>query len=94
MEEAPRPKDQEILPAPAVPLAGRGRHLHGRGTLGVIVWAGNKYDDTVAHTMGLVTFSLFHLFYSLETANAERTLFSSELLENPILLQARRRSPW
>ena len=31
--------------------------------------------------------SLFHLFYSLETANAERTLFSSELLENPILLR-------
>ena len=37
--------------------------------------------------MGLVTFSLFHLFFSLETANEERTLFSSELLENPILLK-------
>ena len=37
--------------------------------------------------MGLVTFSLFHLFYSLETSNEERTLFSSELLENPILLK-------
>jgi Ca2+-transporting ATPase len=30
---------------------------------------------------------MFHLFYSLETANAERTLFSSELIENPILLR-------
>jgi Ca2+-transporting ATPase len=38
--------------------------------------------------MGLVTFSLFHLFYSLEASNAERTLFSSELIENPILLRA------
>jgi Ca2+-transporting ATPase len=37
--------------------------------------------------MGLVTFSLFHVFYALETANAERTLFSSELIENPILLR-------
>ena len=40
--------------------------------------------------MGLVTFSLFHLFFSLETANEERTIFSSELLENPTLLKARR----
>ena len=37
--------------------------------------------------MGLVTFSMFHLFYSLETSNEERTLFSSELLENPILVK-------
>ena len=37
--------------------------------------------------MGLVTFSIFHLFYALETANAQRTLFSSELIENPILLR-------
>ena len=56
-------------------------------TLAVIVWAGNNYDETVAHTMGLVTFSLFHLFFSLETSDEERTIFSSELLENPILLK-------
>ena len=87
MEEAPRPKDREILPRPLfLWLAGVGIFM-AAGTLGVIVWAGNQYDDTVAHTMGLVVFSLFHLFYSLETANAERTLFSSELLENPILLR-------
>ncbi len=87
MDEAPRPKDQEILPRPLfLWLAGLGIYM-GAGTLGVIVWAGNVHGDTVAHTMGLVTFSLFHLFYSLETANAERTLFSSELLENPTLVK-------
>jgi magnesium-transporting ATPase (P-type) len=37
--------------------------------------------------MGLVTFSMFHLFFSLETSNEERTLFSSELLENPVLIK-------
>ena len=37
--------------------------------------------------MGLATFSLFHLFFSLETANEERTLFSSELIENPTLVK-------
>ncbi len=38
--------------------------------------------------MGLVTFSLFHVFFSLETADEERTIFSSQLLENPTLLKA------
>ncbi len=87
MEEAPRPKDRQILPRPLfLWLAAVGIYM-GAWTLGVIVFAGNNYDEAVAHTMGLVTFSLFHLFYSLETANAERTLFSSELLENPTLVK-------
>ena len=38
--------------------------------------------------MGLVTFSLLHVFFSLETADEERTIFSSQLLENPTLLKA------
>jgi Ca2+-transporting ATPase len=88
MEEKPRPKEQLILPRPLFMwLVGIGLWM-AVGTLGVIVWAGGVHGDTVAHTMGLVTFSLFHLFYSLETANAERTLFSSELLENPTLLKS------
>ena len=37
--------------------------------------------------MGLVTFSFFNLFFSLETADPERTIFSSELLDNPMLLK-------
>ena len=41
----------------------------------------------VAHTMGLVTFSMFNLLFSLETANEERTLFSSELIENQMLVK-------
>jgi Ca2+-transporting ATPase len=38
--------------------------------------------------MGLVTFSLFHLFFSLETSDQQRTIFSSQLLENPTLIKA------
>ena len=59
----------------------------------MIVWAEDAYDEAVAHTMGLVTFSLFHVFFSLETADEERTIFSSELLENPILLKTSGLSP-
>ncbi len=87
MEDAPRPKNEEILPRPLFLWLAFVGIFMGIGTLGVIVWAVNSFDDTVAHTMGLVTFSLFHLFFSLETANEERTIFSSELLENPVLLK-------
>ena len=38
--------------------------------------------------MGLVAFSLLHVFFSLETSDEERTIFSSQLLENPTLLKA------
>jgi P-type Ca2+ transporter type 2C len=87
MEEPPRPKAQQLMPRPLmIWLVGVGLVM-AAGTLGVIVWSGRAYDDAVAHTMGLVTFSLFHVFFSLETANEERTLFSSELLENPMLVR-------
>jgi Ca2+-transporting ATPase len=87
MAESPRPKDQAILPRPLFAwLAFIGLFM-AAVTLGVIVWAGNSFDERVAHTMGLVTFSLLHLFFSLETSDEERTIFSSELLENPVLLK-------
>ena len=87
MEETPRPKDTRLLPRNLfLWLMGIGIYM-SVWTLGVIVYSGNNHGEAVAHTMGLVTFSLFHVFYSLETANDTRTLFSSELLENSILIK-------
>jgi Ca2+-transporting ATPase len=86
MEERPRPKEARLLPRNLfVWLMLIGLYM-AAWTLGVIVWS-DMYGDIVAHTMGLVTFSLFHVFYSLETSNDTRTLFSSELLDNSILLK-------
>jgi Ca2+-transporting ATPase len=88
MEEPPRSKDQPVLPRDlAVWLLFVGL-VFATVTLGIIVWATDAFDETVAHSMGLVAFSLFHVFFSLETANEQRTIFSSELLENPTLLKA------
>ena len=87
MEEAPRPKDQQILPRPLFLWLAFIGIVMGAVTLAVIVWASNNYDERVAHTMGLVTFSIFHLFFAIETSDEERTIFSSELLENPTLLK-------
>ncbi len=88
MDEPPRSKDQPILPRPlAIWLFFVGL-VFAAATLGVIVWASSAYDEAIAHTMALVTFSLFHVFFSLETADEDRTIFSSELIENPTLLKA------
>ncbi len=87
MEQAPRPKDQAILPRRLMTWLVVSGLVMAVGTLGVIVWANNEYGTNVAHTMGLVTFSLFNLLFSLETADEERTVFSSTLFENPTLVK-------
>src|SRR5262249_22633344 len=48
----------------------------GVGTLGVISWAEQARTQGVAHTMGVVTFSLFALFFSIATRDEHRTAFS------------------
>jgi Ca2+-transporting ATPase len=88
MEDAPRPKDAQILPRPLFLWLAFIGLVFAAVTLPLIVWAGDVYDEVVAHTMGLVAFSLFHVFFSIETADEDRTIFSSQLLENPTLLKA------
>jgi Ca2+-transporting ATPase len=39
----------------------------GAGTLGVIMWAERVHNGQIAHTMGVVTFSLYALFFSIAT---------------------------
>jgi Ca2+-transporting ATPase len=88
MAEPPRPKDERILPRPlALWLLAVGL-LMAAVTLAIIVWASGAFDESIGRTMGLVTFSLLHLFFSLETSDERRTIFSSQLLENPTLIKA------
>src|SRR6476661_4838451 len=88
MNDKPRPKDAQILPRPLFIWLAFVGLIFAVVTLPLIVWAGDAYDEVVAHTMGLVTFSLFHVLFSLETADEDRTIFSSQLIENPTLLKA------
>ena len=88
MEDLPRPKDAQILPRPLFMWLAFIGVVFAALTLPLIVWAEGMYDERIAHTMGLVTFSLLHVFFSLETSDEERTIFSSQLLENPTLLKA------
>jgi Ca2+-transporting ATPase len=48
----------------------------GVGTLAVISWAEQERTLAVAHTMGVVTFSLFALLFSVATRDELRTVLS------------------
>ncbi len=88
MNERPRPKDQPILPRPLTIWLVVVGLVMGIGTLGVIAWASGTYDDVVARTMGVTTFSLFRIASSLETADETRSLFTGYILGNAALLKA------
>ena len=76
MARRPRP--------PTEPILTRGRLVWlltvgliiGAGTLGMIGWAERSQSDTVAHTVGLVTFSLYCLFFSIEARDEQATAFT------------------
>ena len=76
MERRPR--------APEEPILTRGQFawlisvglVMGIGTLGVISWAEQAHTREIAHTMGVVTFSLYALFFSIATRDERRTVFS------------------
>jgi Ca2+-transporting ATPase len=87
MERPPRPRDQPMLSRRLNVWLIFCGIVMAIGTLAVIAWADATFDTETGHTMGLVTFSIFHLFFSLETADPERTIFSSELIDNPMLLK-------
>jgi Ca2+-transporting ATPase len=54
----------------------------GVGTLGVLSWAEQVRTEAIAHTMGVVTFSLFALFFSIATKDERRTVFSLDTLSD------------
>ena len=76
MEREPRQPDQPILTRPLFVWLISVGLIMGAGTLGVISWAEQAHTQAVAHTMGVVTFSLYALLFSIETRDARRTAFS------------------
>ncbi|MEU7904610.1 cation-transporting P-type ATPase [Actinoplanes sp. NPDC049118] len=77
MDRRPRRPDQPILDRARMAWLVTIGVIIGIGTLGVIEWAEQRsYPADVAHTMGVVTFSLFALFFSLAVKDERRTVFS------------------
>jgi len=76
MRQPPRPPGRPILTRGLLVWLVTAGVMMGAGTLGVISWADHTYSEAAAHTMGLVTFSLFTLFFLIAAKDERRTAFS------------------
>ncbi len=82
MKRRPRsPSEPVIAPALGVRLGIAGL-LIAVGTLAVVAWAEDRYDLTVATTMGLTTISLLHILAALEWRDPTRTIFTRDTVAN------------
>ena len=88
MSDAPRSPEQRILPSRLFTYLVVVGVVIAVATLGVIWWATDAYGEAVARTMGLATFSLTNIWFALETADEDHSLFSGGIFENPTLLKA------
>ena len=76
MERKPRQPERPILTRGGFAWLMSVGLVMGVGTLGVISWAEQAHNQEIAHTMGVVTFSLYALFFSIATRDERRTVFS------------------
>jgi Ca2+-transporting ATPase len=86
MRRKPRASDEEILPRPLLIWVAIAGFVLGGATLAVIWWADDTYGSVVARTMGLTTFALSNVVFSLTTRDERRSVFSLELLEDRMFL--------
>jgi Ca2+-transporting ATPase len=76
MKRKPRQPDQPILTRGLIVWLVTAGLVIGAGTLGVISWAEQVHTQAIAHTMGVVTFSLYALFFSIAAKDERRTVFT------------------
>jgi Ca2+-transporting ATPase len=76
MERRPRPPSQPILSRGLITWLVSAGLVIATGTLSVISWAEQEHTLTIARTMGVVTFSLLNLFFSIEAKDERQSAFS------------------
>jgi Ca2+-transporting ATPase len=87
MERLPRPSKEALLDRPMLIWLAIMGLVMGGGSLAVIYWASQTYDDTIARTMGMVTFSIGNLAFSLATKDERNSAFSLAVLaDRPFIL--------
>ena len=82
MKRKPRASGEPILPRPLLLWVAIAGLVLGGATLGVIAWADDAYGSTVARTMGLTTFAISNVLFSLCTRDERRSVFSLEVFED------------
>jgi P-type Ca2+ transporter type 2C len=87
MKRKPRPSSEQILPRPLLIWVCIAGLVLGGATLGVIGWADDHYGSSaVARTMGMTTFALSNVFFSLCTRDERRSVFSLDVLDDRMFL--------
>jgi Ca2+-transporting ATPase len=87
MRRKPRASDEQILPRPLLIWVAIAGVVLGGATLGVIGWADDHYGSSaIARTMGLTTFAISNVMFSLATRDERRSLFSLDVLEDRMFL--------
>ena len=76
MEHKPRPPGQPILSPAVVGWLVSVGLVMAVGTLSVVSWAEQNHTLAIARTMSVVVFSLFNLFFSIETRDARESAFA------------------
>ena len=76
MERPPLPPSRPILTRALIVWLAFVGLLMAIGTLSVISWAEQAHGLAIARTMGMVTFALFILFFSIESKDERDSAFS------------------
>ena len=76
MERRPRPPSQPILGGGVISWLVSVGLVMAIGTLSLISWAEQAHTLAIARTMGVVVFSLFNVFFSLESRDRRESVFS------------------
>jgi Ca2+-transporting ATPase len=76
MDRPPLPPSRPILTRALIVWLASVGLLMAIGTLGVISWAEPAHGLRVARTMGMVTFALYILFFSIESKDERESAFS------------------
>jgi Ca2+-transporting ATPase len=76
MDRPPLPPSRPILTRGLIAWLAAVGLLMAIGTLGVISWADQAHGLAIARTMGMVTFALFLLFFSIESKDQRDSAFS------------------
>jgi len=76
MDRPPLPPSRPILTRGLIVWLAAVGLLMAIGTLGVISWADQAHGLAIARTMGMVTFALFLLFFSIESKDQRDSAFS------------------
>ena len=76
MDRPPLPPSRPILTRALIVWLALAGLLMAIGTLSVISWAEQAHGLDIARTMGMVTFALFILFFSIESKDERDSAFS------------------